>query len=95
MTLDKKQRQAGKGARLKDTLAETSKKLMQVESDYELSKGKLKKSEDDYKKLKKDNKALKKKFKELKVTSKRAKRARLFEHRQPPPCRGHHHMVEL
>ena len=30
MTLEKKQRQAGKGARLKDTLAETKKELMKV-----------------------------------------------------------------
>jgi len=54
MTLEKKQRAAGKGARLKDTLAQTKKDLMQCESDLELTKGKLKGSESDRKAQKKE-----------------------------------------
>jgi len=71
MKLDKNQNGAKKGMRLKDTLAQTKKELMQAESDRDLAQGKYKSASKKYKReaekaanLEKDLELLRKKYNE-------------------------------
>ena len=76
MTLDKNTNNMKKGMRLKDTLAQTKKDLMQAESDRDLAQGKLKNVSKKYKAEQKMNDDLNHQIMELQAKLKKAKKER-------------------